>query len=717
MKFTYSTMRDYVATSLDAEALGDLLTMAGFELEGIEEETSEDPILDVKVMSNRGDGLSILGLAREVLAKDASSQPTELYLAAKFGFPKVATSRPVEALVRIDSALCNRFACVTVSGISVAPTPDWIKYRLERIGMRSISLLVDLTNYVMLEIGQPLHAYDLGKLGKEIVVREAQDGETIKTLDGVERNLTAGQLMICDASRPVGVAGVMGGFDTEVDDSTTAILLESAHFVNTSVRKTRKQLGLNTEASYRFERSVDPKITDVAIRRFLQLLTSVLPDVSISELTDVVRSEPAAVFVELELARASRLLGMEITLEEASRYLSALGFEILATEPLKVKVPSWRPDVVRAEDVVEELGRVHGYERIPEELPVGNTTMGGVHGKYRLSDAVVEGMIRQGYVQVVSHTLRSEHPLDSPTERVGPRNPGSPELALLRNSLLPGLTEAALRNGGKDVHLFEVGKIFEGDEDGHRELLHLAILSTGKLHPANRASEHPPVADFYSLKSEIEHILSLVGIRPYFEVGSAESGPLRATGSNGTSLKLMFSGDRPGDSRFHPGRSAYISFSEASPQSYVSGQFAPKYFVSIGLFGQIHPLAAEASDLPEATYLAEIWIDHAFRHAQENPQLKPISRNPAVSRDIAILIDKSVPFEKIQAAITSAPTDLLENCWLFDVYEGTGIPEGKHSLGIGLQFRKMGANLTDEEGNQARDAIVAAIVELGGILR
>jgi phenylalanyl-tRNA synthetase beta chain len=165
MKFTYSTMRDYVATSLDAEALGDLLTMAGFELEGIEEETSEDPILDVKVMSNRGDGLSILGLAREVLAKDADSQPTDLYLAAKSGFRNVAAARPAEALVRIDSALCNRFACVTVSGISSAATPDWIKYRLERIGMRSISLLVDLTNYVMLDIGQPLHAYDLGKLG------------------------------------------------------------------------------------------------------------------------------------------------------------------------------------------------------------------------------------------------------------------------------------------------------------------------------------------------------------------------------------------------------------------------------------------------------------------------------------------------------------------------------------------------------------------------
>ncbi len=679
MKFTYSTMRDYVATSLNAEALGDLLTMAGFELEGIEEETSEDPILDVKVMSNRGDGLSILGLAREVLAKDADSQPTELYLAAKSGFPNVATSRPAEALVRIDSALCNRFACVTVSGISSAATPDWIKYRLERIGMRSISLLVDLTNYVMLEIGQPLHAYDLGKLGKEIVVREARDGETIKTLDGVDRNLTAGQLMICDASRPVGVAGVMGGFDTEVDDSTTAILLESAHFVNTSVRKTRKQLGLNTEASYRFERSVDPKITDVAIRRFLQLLTTVLPDVSISELTDVVRSEPAEVSVELELARASRLLGMEITLDEASRYLSALGFEILATEPLKVKVPSWRPDVVRAEDVVEELGRVHGYQRIPEELPVGHTTMGGVHGKYRLSDAVVEGMIRLGYVQVVSHTLRSEHPLDAPTERVGPRNPGSPELALLRNSLLPGLTEAALRNGGKDVHLFEVGKVFENDEDGHRELAFMAVLSTGKLQPANRASDQPPVADFYSLKAELESVLRSVGI------------------------KARFTADElPNEGRFHPGRRALV-FDRAGD--------------CIGVMGQIHPLVAEASDLPEATFIAEIWLDPAFRNAQENPQLKSISRNPAVSRDIAVLIDKSVPFDKIQAAITSAPTDLLENCWLFDVYEGIGIPEGKHSLGIGLQFRKMGANLTDEEGNQARDAIVAAIVELGGILR
>jgi phenylalanyl-tRNA synthetase beta chain len=324
MKFPYSMLRDFVETSLDAHQIGDLLTMAGFELEGIEE-VGDEFVLDIKVMSNRGDGLSVFGLSREVLAKDLNSKPTALYREAAnrfentpcpptFALPKDAAS--------IESQECRRFAVRGFEGvIANAQSPAGMQKRLDACGMRPISLLVDLTNYVMLELGQPLHAFDRAKLTESrLVVRQAKPGEKLTTLNGDEHELD-GQMMICDGAKPVGVPGVMGGLETEVTDVTSSLLLESANFVNKVVRKTRKQLGLSTEASYRFERSVDPDGVTAAMRRFTQLLTQVQPNIQISEILDLYPQPLSPDKVTLRVERASMLLGMEITPDQAENYL------------------------------------------------------------------------------------------------------------------------------------------------------------------------------------------------------------------------------------------------------------------------------------------------------------------------------------------------------------------------------------------------------------
>ena len=668
-------LSDYVKTRLNAEEVGDLLTMAGFELEGIEQVGGED-VLDIKVMSNRGDGLSVFGLAREVLAKSADNRPTDLYNRASNGF--VASGRTEAFAIpqnsaSIESLECLRFACRAFDGVDAqASSPKWMQDRLEHAGMRPISILVDLTNYVMLELGQPLHAFDREKLAEQrIVVRHARPGEKLTTLNGIEHELS-GQMMICDAEKPVGVPGVMGGMETEVSDSTTRLLLESANFRNTTVRKTRKQLGLNTEASYRFERSVDPDGVVRAIERFTDLLLESQPNVRVSNVVDLYPGKVSRDPIVLRLERANALLGMSIDRADAVRYLKGLGFDLTDNgDTIQVTPPSWRPDLEREIDLIEELGRVHGYEKIPEQLPVGNTPVGGVHGKLLFFDRLREALVRAGFVQIVSHSLRDVHLLDAPVPHVKPKNPASPEMAILRNSLLPCLADAAVRNGGRDLHLFEVGVVFSEGKGGPVENMEIAVLATGALAPTGWQRDVQSHADFFSLKGALEAALDSISVRVRFEA------------------------EQNDDSRYHPTRHAGV---------FVGGN-------RIGSIGQIHPSAAESLGLSHETNLAQ--LDLSAIDSSAEIEYRPISRNPSVRRDISFEIDKEIPYERIEQAITDSCGPELERHWLFDVYEGKGIAEGSHSLSVALQLRKQGSNFTDEEANQVREKAVLALSALG----
>lgn len=681
MKFPYSMLLDFVETKLDADQVGELLTMAGFELEGIEQIDGDD-VLDIKVVSNRGDGLSVFGLAREVLAKDAHSRPTDLYRKAQNGFPigdEDATDGAARVTVKIQTSECPRYAVRLFEGVKNLESPAWMQRRLKQAGMRPLGVLVDLTNYIMLELGQPLHAFDHAKVGSNIVVRSAKKGEKVTTLNGVEHELQDGQMMICDPMRPVATPGIMGGLDTEVTDGTTSVLLESASFQNTAIRKLRKQLGLHTEASYRFERSVDPEGVVRALNRYAQLLEeSGNEGARVSGIVDVYPGKPTRKAFEVRLTRAETLLGVDLTLSEAKGYLERLGFGVVddGVSTLKIEVPTWRPDVVREDDVIEEIGRVHGYDKIPEKLPHGTTTRGGVVGMPKLGDTLIERALRCGFDQIISYSFRSEHPLDGPGERIGPKNPHSPEAALLRNALLPSLCDAALRNGTRDLHLFELGRIFGKNPSGKDEWTHFAMLSTGRLAPEHWIKSDPGSADFFSLKGTLESCLGEGDLAVEFELPSTE------------------------DARFHPTRRADV---------FVGDQW-------VGIVGQIHPDVANGLGLDPHTVLAEVCVEFLYETHQKagGRDYRSISRNPAVRRDIAVLIEKSVPYQSIEATITQACGDVLERTWLFDVYDGKGIPEGSHSLAVALQLRKAGENFTDEEANQVRDRAVAALESLGG---
>ena len=660
--------------------LGDLLTRAGFELEG-NDEVEGEAVLDIKVMANRGDGLSALGLAREVLAKAPGAIATPLYEAALARFPASDSGDPAVP-IRIETEACSRYAARAYDQVQNGSSPEWIQKRLRQAGQRPISLLVDLTNYVMLELGQPLHAFDLDKLhGKQIVVRGARAGEKIKTLNGDEHELQAHHMMICDQDRPVAVAGVMGGEETEVGPQTTSMLLESAHFNNSSVRKTRKELGLNTEASYRFERSVDPEGVVAALNRFDALYRDATGKSSRPGVVDVYPGKPSPTSLTFRPARASLLLGMPVTEDECEHYLTKLGFMVeLQDGSFRVTAPTWRPDVILEEDVVEEIGRVHGYDKIPEKLPQGTTRGGGTFGLYSIIDTAKKTMLRCGLDQMISHSLRDRHPLDfDPSRFVTIRNPHSPELAQLRNSLLPGLAEAAMRNGGKNVRLFEIGKVFVQGQYQKDESPELAILMTGEMQDPHFQMKNPPVADFWTLKGIIMELGKLI------------------------KDDVTFLLPRDPDRRFHPTRQAGVLVDQGR--------------LWVGTFGQIHPLIADEVGLPHETYLAELDLLVFFQNPDAEIQIKNISRNPAVRRDIAFTISKEVPFRTLRMAIRDACGDVLEKDWLFDVYAGQGIPEGEHSLGIALQLRKMGENFTDEEANEVRDRAVGAVRELGGTLR
>jgi phenylalanyl-tRNA synthetase beta chain len=666
MKFPYSMLLDFVETLLSADETGDLLTMAGFELEGIEEVEGE-PVLDIKVMSNRGDGLSVFGLAREVLAKDPEALPTELYRAAASRF---SNFKPQERIKLADDAAtieaveCNRFACRSYRNVPArAVAPNSIQQRLQLAGMRPISLLVDLTNYVMLELGQPLHAFDQDKLAEgRIVVRHACPGEKLTTLNGEEHGLD-GQMMICDALKPVGVPGVMGGLETEVSDATKTVLLESANFLNTCVRKTRKQLGLNTEASYRFERSVDPDGVVAAIQRFTQLLLQASQGVEISNIVDHYPRPLQSEDIVLRPERARILLGLQVSPSECATHLRRLGMTVRETpDALVVTTPSWRPDITREEDLVEEIGRVHGYEKIPERLPEGTTTPGGPQGLELWTDMIREAAIRAGLVQTISHSLRDRHPLDDPkVEAIGPRNPASPDMALLRNSLLPSLSDVVRRNNSKGIRLFEIGKTFGRRPQGFLEELRLGVLDDG----------------FFQAKGTVESILEAGG------------------------LTVRWIPPSNPDPRLHPTRQAAI----------LAGEKA------VGYLGQIHPDAAEDLGMPETTAVGELWLVPAYESRSIESALKAVSRYPAVRRDISIQISKEIPFARIEAALCDAAGPMLEEHALFDIYEGKGIPEGSHSLAISIQLRKLDGTFTDEEANLVRDRVLAALASLGAIRR
>ena len=683
MRIPLKWLQQYVNVQASGQEVGTKLTMGGLEVEGIEE-SALGPVLDVYVTPNRGDCLSLLGVAREVSALyDLPLTLPTPPQSEQGGDVAGQTSVTIE-----DPNLCPRYAARIVRGVKVGSSPAWMQARLEAAGQRPINNIVDVTNYVMLELGQPLHAFDLRKLaGERIVVRRARDGETIKTLDGEERTLSANTLVIADAEKPVAVAGVMGGADSEVDANSVDILIESAHFDPLAIRRASRLLKLRTEASYRFERVVDIDGVQRAVDRACELLADMGQTGVVPGIVDVYPQPHKPRLLTLRVARTAELLGMDITMQAATYSLIRLGFAVgprVDSDTLNVEVPSFRPDITLEEDLIEEVGRIYGYENIPETLPRGFTTQGGDSPDGLFIDRVKHILASAGLQEVVTHSLTAPAFFDSPDDasrRVSVRNALSAEVGGLRRSLLPTLLDVARHNAAyqqANMALFEVGRVWQMQavpvEDGGSgepvptEYIAVGGLLVGSLEPGDWHNKGKGAsADFYTIRGIVEQLTANLGM------ANVTFAPL---GDKAAALPLL-----------HPGRSAMVTRNESQV---------------IGIVGELHPRAAQQADLRDKIYVFELSYDALKQEGDTaSSPYHALPRFPAVTRDLAPRLGAEIPFQQVQAAVESVTVPLLESMRLTDVFEGAPVPEGQKSLTLSFTFRAPDRTLNEAEVSAA----------------
>jgi phenylalanyl-tRNA synthetase beta chain len=680
-------LREYVAFDLEVPQLAERLTMAGLEVEKIHESES-GPILDIYVTPNRGDCLSLVGVAREVAAITGGAwREPPLELRAD-GPPAPGLSVTIEA-----PDLCPRYAARLIRGAKVAASPEWLQARLRAAGLRPISNVVDVTNFVMLEWGQPLHAFDLATLREgRIVVRRARPGETMTTLDGTEVSLEPEMLVIADAERPVALAGVMGGLETEVTAETTDLLLESAHFSPASVRRTAKRVPLSTPASYRFERSVDPDGVVRAVDRAAQLIAELAGGQVSRTLVDAYPRRIEPVVIGFRPGRCDALLGLAVPREQMADYFERLGLAVdrASPEPWQVTVPAFRADLTLEADLVEEIGRLYGYQALPETLPQGAAGAGAISPLGRLAGRLREQLLAQGLNEAVTNTLTSRAWLErcrvtrSPAwpsaaalpeaEVVTLRNPLSEEWAALRPSLLPGLLQSAVHNahrGQESLFLFEVGWAHSQPVGGGAPLdrfLAAGVISGSRWGDAWNLPKEVTAADFYTAKAAVEAIARDLGL-PSLTWTRAEHPAL------------------------HPGRAA----------EFRAGDMA------LGAVGQLHPETAAALDLREATFLFELDAQSLLQHATTERRYQPPSRFPALTRDLAVIVPRGTPAAQVRAVIEREAAERARAIRLFDVYAGLPLPEDRISLAFSLELAAVDRTLTDVEADELlvrlRDAL------------
>jgi len=628
----------------------------------------DEAVIDIEVAPNRPDLLSVVGVAREVAA--ATGEDLLLPTAdVREGEEKAADAATVEV---VDRERCPRYLARVVRGVRMGPSPMAAQVRLTAAGMRPLANVVDATNYVMLETGQPMHPFDLALLaGPGIVVRRADDGERLVTLDGVERALDADDLLIADRQKAVAVAGVMGGASSEVSGSTADVLLESATFEAKGVLRTARRMGLRTEASIRFERGTDPEAVALAAGRAAALIAAWSGGTVLAGEIDVGEA-PRRRTVSVRPRRASVLLGYELTDTMVSDALARLRLPAtVGDDEVSVEVPGFRVDLLREADLVEEVGRVIGYDRVPARVH-GAPQAGGLRRDQRVRRRIRELLAAAGLYEISSSSFVSGADLElfEDARRHGVRiaNPISERDDVLRTSLLPGLLEAARRNVAQrtgPVRLFEIGSTFLAGEPDPEETQRVAALMTGPA--SDRWPSEDRGLDFLDAKGALERLLAGLGIERW------------------SLSELTFA-------PFHPGRSTEVILPERPP----AGELA-----------ELHPSVAERLDLPGRVAVFELSVEDLVASASEKVAFRPVSRFPPIRRDLAFTVDRDVPAEAVRAALVDAGGELVDRAVLFDVYEGDPLPEDRKSLAFSVEFRAPDRTLTDEEA----DGLVAVIVE------
>lgn len=678
MRLVYPWLREFVDVPADVETAARELGLRGFEVASVE--TGEIPVIDFEITANRPDCLSHIGLAREASA--AWQLPLKL--------PSMAMPDPgpAEQLdVEIDAPdLCPRY-CAMVFEVTNGPSPDHIRERLEAAGVRAISAVVDITNYVMLELGQPMHAFDLSQIrGRRIVIRGAHAGERLLTLDGVDRPLEPGTVVIADAERGLAVGGVMGGQDSEINAATTRIVLESAYFQPASVRRTSKRLGLKTEASTRFERGADINAPPAGIARAAALFAQLGIGRPLGSLIDRYPVPARPQQIRLRASRIARVLGQAVPDADVPRFLGPLGFSVAESrndaEPgWLVTVPSYRIDIQREVDLIEEVGRHYGFDKLPTTFPVLDAAQRPPDPAIQRDRLTRQVLTAAGFSESMTFAFverAAAAPFTAPgVEAPAIANPLSEKFAVLRPSLLPGLVDSCghnRRRGRKDVRLFETGSRFTQAGEGRG----VGLCWLGEAVPGHW-SGGGRLVDFFDIKGAVELLCAAFGIHAP-EV-------------------------RPADVPFLVrGRSAEVC---------VDGQ-------ALGVLGQLLPTVAEARGLPagEELYLAELDLERlaAAGHG-DDIRAESLPRFPSIVRDLSILVDEALPAATVRGTIRAAAPPTLVSAVEFDRYQGKGIPEGRVSLSLRLTFRSPERTLTDDEAQAAMDQIVAALERTHGAER
>ncbi len=634
---------------------------------------NDDTIVDFEITNNRPDCYSIIGLARE----SAAAFGMEM----KHHEPVVHGSDAGSIYDHLDvevpaETLCNRYSSRMVKNVKIAPSPKWLRQRLRANGVRPINNIVDITNYVMLEYGQPMHAFDYRYVSSgKIVVREAVEGESLTTLDGNVRNLTPGMLVIADDERAIGLAGIMGGENSEIMDDTTTVVFESANFNGTSIRQTALALGMRTDASGKFEKSLDPMMTVPAVQRACELVELLECGDVLDGIIDVINYVPEARTLPLEPEKINRLLGTQIPREDMVKYLNLLEIEVRDDEIL---VPSFRPDLQRMADIAEEVGRSYGYNEIPTTA-FKTSTQGGYSPEMLMENKAGVLCRAMGYSEIITYSFVSPTifdqirlPADSPLRNaLKIQNPLGEDTSIMRTIALPSMLEILGRNSAyhnKSVKLYELAKIYLPQEGEllPREPKMLLLGAYGEG------------TSFFTVKGELEGIFA----------------GLRLEKSAYTAVK-----DNPS---YHPGRCAKVS---------IGG-------VDVGYLGQVHPQVAKNYGIDGEVYCAEINFTALFDLRLPDATYTPLPKYPTVSRDLALICDEAVTVADAESVITSSAGKLLRGVKLFDIYRGTGVPEGKKSMAFSLELRADDRTLTDTDSEAVVTKVLAAVKDkLGAILR
>ncbi|MBV7272798.1 phenylalanine--tRNA ligase subunit beta [Clostridiaceae bacterium UIB06] len=634
-------------------------------------------IIDFEITSNRPDCLSVVGIARETAAT-----LNKTYKMPKLSY-KVGCKDNIENEIKVEvrDSLCRRYMAKGVKNIKIQPSPGWMQDKLLEAGVRPINNIVDITNFVMLELGQPMHAFDSREItSKTIVVERAKDGEKFTTLDGQERILTSNMLNIKNGETTIGLAGIMGGLDSEVKDDTSYIIFESATFDGTNIRVSSQRLGLRTEASSRFEKDLDPNLAQIAIDRACNLVEELGAGEIMDGTVDVYPERRQPHSLEVDYKWVNKFLGTDISKEDMKDYLDRLELcTEIKDDTLFINVPTFRADINIKEDIAEEVARIYGYNNIPITLIQSVSMRGGKSKKQHLDDKVIEALIGSGINQSIGYSFVSRKVFDKILlpendilrNAVAIKNPLGEDYSIMRTTTIPSMMEALARNYSRNneyARLFEMGRVYIPNEDLNKLPEERNLVTIGLYGDV----------DYFHIKGVVENILEALGI---------DKASIKRESENPS---------------FHPGKTAAL---------YIKKDF-------VGTLGEIHPDVAENYGVEERCYIAELNLDILYKYSNLDKKYKPLPKFPAVTRDMAILIDDAVLVQDIEDIMWKQGGNILENIKLFDVYKGEQIPEGKKSIAYSMVYRVENRTLTDADVNKVHDKIVRTLESrLGAQLR